>query len=402
MMKSGWEQIVQVSKRLRTVSRKVSVHFKFWWQGFCSSKGWKIKLLPVFLQVPLIILFCTTGELFWAILFVALCFPFWRTYVVYRNFQKISPHIWSLGLDHKQWEGTFKQLLQNREEAIPIFLQILKAKRKSFLFVLWGFEKACLLSILGLGRLKAGEGVEILLRLLKTEDLEMDDDYPLAEKIAAIWALGEIGDQKATPALIPFLGDFQSTPLSRPLSRFLRDEYEPKRLEEIRKAFMEGIPATQWTQSDRFRWKVCDWAEEALTKLNPQIVTLFRKVVEEQDKDALFELSKGYRSEMIAALIGVLDNQEEDWVFNAVWALRKLKAVDALPKLRRLARKAGLPSREYCQKVVAELEMFSRLPRAVSASDIDLAKLPAIPDTNSVLTENLPRAAKPDEKEKPC
>jgi len=124
--------------------------------------------------------------------------------------------------------------------------------------------------------------------------------------------------------------------------------------------------------------------------------------VEEQDKDALFELSKGYRSEMIAALIGALDNQEEDWVFNAVWALRKLKAVDALPKLKRLARKAGLPLREYCQKVVAELEMFSRLPRAVSASDIDLAKLPAIPDANSVLIENLPRAAKPDEKEKPC
>lgn len=119
-------------------------------------------------------------------------------------------------------------MLQNREEAIPIFLQILEANRRSFLLVLWNFEKACLLSILGLGRLKAGEGVEILLRLLKTEDLEVDDDYLFAEKIAAIWALGEIGDQKATPALIPFLGDFRSTPLSR----FLRDEYEADRLEE--------------------------------------------------------------------------------------------------------------------------------------------------------------------------
>lgn len=133
-------------------------------------------------------------------------------------------------------------------------------------------------------------------------------------------------------------------------------------------------------------------------KLSPEIVTYFRKVVEEQDKDALFELAKEYRSETIAALTCLLDGRQRDWVFSAVWDLRELKAVDALPKLRRLARRASSPLREYCQKVIAELEEFSRLPRAVGVGEIELANLPAIPDPNAVPTENLPRPATPEKR----
>jgi 3-polyprenyl-4-hydroxybenzoate decarboxylase len=133
-------------------------------------------------------------------------------------------------------------------------------------------------------------------------------------------------------------------------------------------------------------------------KLKPEIVELFRKVVEERDKNALFELAKEYRSEIVAALMGLLDRRQRDWVFNAVWALRELKAVEALPKLRRLARQAGPHLREYCQKVIAELEEFSRLPRAVGVGEIELANLPAIPDTSAIPTENLPRAVTPEEK----
>ncbi|MDT7893709.1 MAG: hypothetical protein RRA51_05260, partial [Armatimonadota bacterium] len=200
---------------------------------------------------------------------------------------------------------------------------------------------------------------------------------------AAIWALGEIGDQKAIPALIPFLGD---------LSEVLFGFYEAKM------AFMKGIGLAKEEFRERLRWKVRDWAEEALMKLKPEIVELFRKVVEERDKNALFELAKEYRSEIVAALTGLLDGRQRDWVFNAVWALRELKAVEALPKLRRLARWAGPHLREYCQKVIAELEEFSRLPRAVGVGEIELANLPAIPDPNAIPTENLPRAATPEEK----
>jgi len=54
--------------------------------------------------------------------------------------------------------------------------------------------------------------------------------------------------------------------------------------------------------------------------------------------------------------------------------------------------------REYCQKVIAELEEFSRLPRAVGVGEIELANLPAIPDPNAVPTENLPRPATPEKR----
>jgi HEAT repeat protein len=192
--------------------------------------------------------------------------------------------------------------------------------------------------------------------------------------------LGEIGDQKAIPVLVPFLGNLIS---DRPA-----DE----------KMFAKGIAVTEDEFKKRWRWKVRDWAEEALMKLKPEIVELFRKVVEERDKNALFELAKEYRSEIVAALTGLLDGRQRDWVFNAVWALRELKAVEALPKLRRLARWAGPHLREYCQKVIAELEEFSRLPRAVGVGEIELANLPAIPDPNAIPTENLPRAATPEEK----
>jgi len=261
----------------------------------------------------------------------------------FRKFRKISLRSLSLkSFEAFKWEKVFNRTLLESEKAIPNLLQILQARLKFHLSL--SPDPVSLLAIFGLGRLKARDTVEHLVEFVKTKQV------PVAEHVAAIWALGEIGDQKAIPALIPFLGDFRSV---------LFGFYETKM------AFMKGIGLAKEEFRERCRWQVCDWAEEALMKLSPKIVTLFRKVVEEQDRDALFELAKEYRSETIAALTGLLDGRQRDWVFNAVWALKELRAVDALPKLRRLAKIAGSPLREYCQKVIAELEEFSRLPRAV-------------------------------------
>jgi len=284
----------------------------------------------------------------------------------------------------REWEKVFNRMLSEGEKAIPVLLQILQARRKSDFLL--SSEPASLLAIFVFGRLKTREAVEPLIEFLKFKAV------PEVEKVAAIWALGEIGDPKAIPALITFLG-------------CLGSDIFDYRFEAI---FAKGMTTTKEDFKERLKWEICDWAEEALTKLNSKIVVeIFKRTLEEQDKEALFEIARKYWSEVIAALTNVLDSQPEgeeldskrkDWVFNAVWALRELKAVDALPKLRRLAKIAGSPLREYCQKVIAELEEFSRLPRAVGVGEIEMANLPAIPDPKAIPTENLPRAATPEEK----
>ena len=93
-----------------------------------------------------------------------------------------------------------------------------------------------------LGRLKAREAVEPLIEFLKSETI------PEVEKVAATWALGEIRDPKAIPALIPLLGNSGSA--------WLR----------FRKVFMKRMAITEeeFNKQLRWKWRVRDWAEEAL------------------------------------------------------------------------------------------------------------------------------------------
>ena len=375
MKESGWKGVAQSLKRLSVVGRQKLWKLKFWWRGFisCLKETFLVILsgLLIFLLLPLI---CPSLLLSGFVFSLLWLFHFCR-------FKMLSSRLLSLRpFDSlREWEKVFNRMISEGEKAIPILLQILQARRKStFLF---SPEPASLLAIFVFGRLKAQEAVEPLIEFLKSEAV------PEVEKVAAIWALGEIRDPKAIPALIPFLG-------------CLGLDIFDYRFEAI---FVKGMATTKGDFKERLKWEVCDWAEEALTKLNSKIVVeIFKRTLEEQGKEALFEIAREYRSEVIAALTNVLDSQPEeeeldskrkDWVFNAVWALRELKAVDALPKLRRLAKIAGSPLREYCQKVIAELEEFSRLPRAVGVGEIELANLPAIPDPSAVPTENLPRPA---------
>ncbi|MCS3920893.1 HEAT repeat domain-containing protein [Fervidibacter sacchari] len=381
MKESGWKGVAQSLKRLSVVGKQKFLKLKFWWQDFVSrAKELLMTEERTFLIFALSFLFFVFSEKS-PLFFLSFLFAFFLGLglLVMSNyrFRKISLRSLSLkSFEAFKWDKVFNQMLLEGEKAVPNLLQILQARRK-FHLSFFDSDLVSLLAIFGLGRLKARDTVEHLVEFIKTKQV------PVAEHVAAIWALGEIGDQKAIPALIPFLGDFRSV---------LFGFYETKM------AFMKGIGLTKEEFREQCRWQVCDWAEEALMKLSPKIVTLFRKVVEEQDRDALFELAKEYRSETIAALTGLLDGRQKEWVFNAVWALRELKAVDALPKLRRLARRASSPLREYCQKVIAELEEFSRLPHAVGVGEIELANLPAIPDPSAVPTENLPRPATPNDK----
>ena len=377
MKESGWEGFAKSLKRLSAAGRQKLLKLKFRWRGSISRlkeaviDGWTMfgLLFLLFALSEKLPPFC---RLFLLVFLLGLAL---LSVVLHYRFRQISSHALSLKPSESfRWEKVFNRMLSEGEKAIPNLLQILQARQKIPLFLP---NPESLLAIFVLGKLKAQSAVEHLVEFLEAKQV------PIDERVAAIWALGEIGDQKAIPALIPFLGD---------LSEVLFGFYEAKM------AFMKGIGLAKEEFRERLRWKVRDWAEEALMKLKPEIVELFRKVVEERDKNALFELAKEYRSEIVAALTGLLDRKQRDWVFNAVWALRELKAVEALPKLRKLARWAGPHLREYCQKVIAELEEFSMLPRAVGVGEIELANLPAIPDPNAIPTENLPRAATPEEK----
>jgi hypothetical protein len=377
MKESGWEGFAQSLKRLSAAGRQKLLKLKFRWRGSISRlkeaviDGWTMfgLLFLLFALSEKLPPFC---RLFLLVFLLGLAL---LSVVLHYRFRQISSQALSLKPSESfRWEKVFNRMLSEGEKAIPNLLQILQARQEIPLSLP---NPESLLAIFVLGRLKAQNAVEHLVEFLKAKQV------PIDERVAAIWALGEIGDQDAIPALIPFLGD---------LSEVLFGFYETKM------AFMKGIGLAKEEFRERLRWKVRDWAEEALMKLKPEIVELFRKVVEERDKNALFELAKEYRSEIVAALTGLLDRRQRDWVFNAVWALRELKAVEALPKLRRLARWAGPHLREYCQKVIAELEEFSRLPRAVGVGEIEMANLPAIPDPNAIPTENLPRAATPEEK----
>jgi HEAT repeat protein len=377
MKELGWKGFAQSLKRLSAAGRQKLLKLKFRWRGFISRlkeamiDGWTMFGL-LFLLLALSEKLPPFCRLFLLVFLLGLAL---LSVVLHYRFGQISSHALSLKPSESfRWEKVFNRMLSEGEKAIPNLLQILQARQKIPLFLP---NPESLLAIFVLGRLKAQNAVEHLVEFLKAKQVQID------ERVAAIWALGEIGDQKAIPALIPFLGD---------LSEVLFGFYEAKM------AFMKGIGLAKEEFRERLRWKVRDWAEEALMKLKPEIVELFRKVVEERDKNALFELAKEYRSEIVAALTGLLDRRQRDWIFNAVWALRELKAVEVLPKLRRLARWAGPHLREYCQKVIAELEEFSRLPRAVGVGEIEMANLPAIPDPNAIPTENLPRAATPEEK----
>jgi HEAT repeat protein len=377
MKELGWEGFAQSLKRLSAAGRQKLLKLKFRWRGFISRlkeamiDGWTMFGL-LFLLLALSEKLPPFCRLFLLVFLLGLAL---LSVVLHYRFGQISSHALSLKPSESfRWEKVFNRMLSEGEKAVPNLLQILQARQKIPLFLP---NPESLLAIFVLGRLKAQNAVEHLVEFLEAKQVQID------ERVAAIWALGEIGDQKAIPALIPFLGD---------LSEVLFGFYEAKM------AFMKGIGLAKEEFRERLRWKVRDWAEEALMKLKPEIVELFRKVVEERDKNALFELAKEYRSEIVAALTGLLDRRQRDWVFNAVWALRELKAVEALPKLRRLARRAGPHLREYCQKVIAELEEFSMLPRAVGVGEIEMANLPAIPDPSAIPTENLPRDATPEEK----
>ncbi len=279
----------------------------------------------------------------------------------------------------------FAELLRQGEKAVPLFLQALSVSR-SYWGGWWDGSNACALAASGLGQLKAKEAVEPLMGLLRERPLSLTAQFP------AIWALGELGDPKAIPVLMPFLGNLQAINIQATIDECL--------------ALPDGLPAREEEKrlvkmlAQGWGGRISDWVADALTKLGAQnLVDDFQRVLKERDEEALQRLKATFRSEVVTALMKVLDTyrhaprfrETEPCVINAAWALGKLKAMEAIRVLRREARRSPFPSvREVCGQVVKELEMMARLPMPANLTEFDRTKLPAIPNPNAFPTDNLP------------
>jgi len=283
----------------------------------------------------------------------------------------------------------FAELLRQGEKAIPLFLQALSVSR-SYWGGWWDGSAARALAAFGLGQLKAKEAVEPLMGLLRERPLS------LTAQFAAIWALGELGDPKAIPVLMPFLGNLQAIDIQQATvdECLALPDGLPVREEEER---LVKMLAQGWGR------RISDWVAYALTKLGAQnLVDDFQRVLNERDEEALQRLKANFQSEVVTALMKVLDTYRHDpcfretepWVSNAAWALGKLRATEAISVLRREARRSPFPSvREVCRQVVKELEMLARLPMPANLTEFDRTNLPTIPNPNAFPTDNLPRPA---------
>jgi HEAT repeat protein len=197
-----------------------------------------------------------------------------------------------------------------------------------------------------LGQLKVPQAVAPLIKVLDDEDLGL--------RIAAMKALGEIGDARAVPVLIPKLGVVgERTAAAAVLHKLGAGE--------LAQAFLQTLSGDQTT---------------------------------------LPKLKGSRRSEVIQGLIQSLGDPDAPTIVNAAWALGELGALEALPHLRSKVGLFSFPTaelKEACNAAIHKLEMLAALPRAAEATTAEttLPRPAREPETHP---ETLPRAAEGDER----
>jgi len=365
---SSWAQLVHMAQKVWQGCRQALPALRRWWREDWDQRNrWLVML--AFLAIS-----SSHLEFVWFIdkdgkvlLVVAPVIPLLLILVLsVTELRKLSRLPRLLGYPKKSVRAeAFAELMRQGKKAIPLFLQVFSVPADRY--YLWDASYARALAAFGLGRLKAQKAVEPLMMLLRERRLS------LKERCAAIWALGELGDPKAIPVLLPFLGDLQATEMGEYLT------------------LLDSLSACE----------IADWAADALAKLGAQhLVDDFQRALHEQDDEALQRLKATFRSEVTMALMKVLDTyrhaprlrETEMRVSNAAWALGRLKAMEAISVLRREARRSPFPSvREICGQIVRELEALARLPMPANPTEFDRTNLPAIPNPNAFPTDNLPR-----------
>jgi hypothetical protein len=197
------------------------------------------------------------------------------------------------------------------------------------------------------GQLKVKEAAQPLIQLLK--GLPMWEDV----KAKAIWALGEIGDEQVVPEIVPYLGEFNYTP--------------------IRAEALDALHKLGWGE----------------------FADAFNRVML-GNEDALTVLREKYRQEAVKAFVRALWAGKPSVAITAAKALGKLNAVEALGELKRRSSIFMSPKevREVCREVARQLQQIAYLPSPAS-SEIDISTLPRPADPLAFRTDTLPSPSQP-------
>lgn len=271
----------------------------------------------------------------------------------------------------------YEQLLQKGDEAVKIFTRILNETPRNIALLSDNFFEVIRLAAEGLGRLRAREGIEALMKVAKLPFHEIGP--------TAIWALAQIGDERATQAIIPSL-------LNK--TRINRQKWLNYWAKEVLRANGQTIPLPPNT--------VGAIVTAALLQLGQtDLVAAFWKAWGGRGEDAVKELKakKEFRKEIGEALTWALNNGTVSEAINAAHLLGELWAFDALPALRSKAQALSTPERvrKVCIEVAAKLEELSRLPMPASATEIDTSTLPRAVFGIEILTDTLPSLANPQQ-----
>ncbi|MCS7263372.1 MAG: HEAT repeat domain-containing protein [Armatimonadetes bacterium] len=229
----------------------------------------------------------------------------------------------------------FEQLMAMGKEAIPLFISVINPMGCRN----WDAFSAQLLAIKGLAQLKAKEAFEHLIEIL----VDWDFNSPEIRAMAA-WALGEIGDERAVPHLIEALDDEETV------------APEPNDLTFFRSNSIDIF-------SDAPK-PIKHYAAEALKKLGlSELVNALWSVLEEKDDEAIRKLKQfeSYRDAIVEVLLSALDNRSLNLSLQAIWALRELKAVEAIPQLERKARSMFTPKivKEAYREALKDLKFWA-------------------------------------------
>lgn len=141
---------------------------------------------------------------------------------------------------------------------------------------------------------------------------------------------------------------------------------------------------------------LCDLAGGALRWLGAgELVDAFERVVVHGEMGALERL-RPYRRPFIDAFLRALDSPNSRHILHALRALKAWNAVEALPRLKSVARWGwfNFPERVHqaINETIAHLESVANLPRPADGQPT-VENLPRPADESAGATDNLPRPA---------
>lgn len=236
-------------------------------------------------------------------------------------------------------EAAFRELMKMGNRAVPLLLEALASPSAQFVTSAepWDGDLAHCHAITGLASLKTREAVEPLLAELQ--------QWGEGKKtlVQSLKALGEIGDLRAVPGIVPLLG-------VRKLAKAAGSTLGVLGQSELVRAFEAAVHRGE--------------CEELRVYLRPEIAE---------------------------ALMNALDYFADATQRNSAHALGELGVREAVPRLRSKLHTAKGEVRAACEHAIAKLEAQVGLPRPAEAAPPSVDTLPrATVETNSS-RETLPR-----------